>query len=63
MVSTGMLVLLFHEDVSLGAFVIAKWYQTDLAIFVSFCDEVITATIQKEIVSETVDKWLTRVLS
>ena len=47
MVSAVMLVLLFHEYVFLGAFVIAERYKTDGAISVSFRDEAITATIKK----------------
>jgi len=57
MISAGRLILLFHEYVFLGAFVVAKWYETDCTIFVSFRDEVITATVQKEIVVKVVDKW------
>ena len=61
MISAGRLILLFHEYVFLRAFVVAERYKTDFAIFVSFRDEVITATIKKEIVIEVVDKWLSRV--
>lgn len=45
MIPAVMLVLFFHEDIFLGAFVITKRDDANRSVFVPFCNNVISAAI------------------
>jgi hypothetical protein len=63
MKTTRMVVHLFSDHVFLGALAIAERYKTGFSIFVSFGDNILSPTIEKDAVMEVVDKWLPRMLS
>jgi len=56
MIPAVMLVLLLHEDIFLGAFVITKRDDANCSVFVSFCDQVILAAIEKEVIIKVINE-------
>jgi len=60
--ATRMVVLHFPNHVFLGAFTIAERYKTGFSVFVSFGDDILSPTIEKDAVMEVIDKWLSRML-
>ena len=59
--TTKQLVFLGHDELR-GTFVIAERSETDLSIFVTSSDKVVSAAKKEYIVIEVVDEWLTEML-